>query len=170
MFLSVIGNIHRRKKILINVFYFFLIAGLLVLGVFTIKKNTYSYLDSWEIAQEIAENATEDAMINGSSNIDFSVVLWNADMELVLTEKTIDDEPKRDFLMVVCTFIGVDFDVHNKSSWYIVIFSLVGSLLYGWNVLRFVLWADQKVETFLDDMEIYKRWEMSMNSLILCWI
>ncbi|UMM21638.1 hypothetical protein L5515_003232 [Caenorhabditis briggsae] len=156
MFLSVIGNSHRRKRIAINVLFIFLIVGLIVLGVFTIKKRTYLTLNSWELAQEIAENATELAMENGTTNIDFATVLWSVGVELVNTVKVLDGPPKRDFLMIVNIFIGVDDDVHDKYSWYVVIFSFVGALLYGWNVLRFVLWIDHKVEEFLDDMSIYK--------------
>lgn len=94
--------------------------------------------------------------MENSSHIDFSTVLWNADMELVLANKTIDGPPKRDILFVVSTFIGVDADINDRYSWYIVIYTLVGSLVYGWNVLRFVLWTDQKLEGFLDDMGIYE--------------
>uniref|UniRef100_A0A1I7U8R4 DUF221-domain-containing protein n=2 Tax=Caenorhabditis tropicalis TaxID=1561998 RepID=A0A1I7U8R4_9PELO len=157
MFLRVIGNSRRRQQAIINVLFFFLTVGLLVLGVFTIKKKTFIYLNSWGIAQEIAQNATDGAMENGSNHIDFATVLWNADLELVNTEKVLDGPPKRDFLLAVNTFIGVDDDnVHDKRSWYVVVFSFVGALLYGWNLLRFVLWTDHKLEKFLDDMEIYK--------------
>ncbi|EGT53535.1 hypothetical protein CAEBREN_09026 [Caenorhabditis brenneri] len=172
MFLRVIGNSRRRRKLLINVLFVFITIGLLVLGAFTIKKKTFVNLDSWEIAQELASNATELAMENGKSNIDFATVLWDVDMELVYINKTIDGPPKRDFLISVNTFIGVDDKrVDRKDSWYVVFFSLVGVLVYFWNVLRFVQWVDRKLESFLDDMEIYETLgdENEFNDFVLDW-
>lgn len=37
-----------------------------------------------------------------------------------------------------------------------MLFTLVGSLIFGWNVMRLTLWIDRKLEQFLDDVTIYQ--------------
>ena len=61
-------------KTITDVLFVFITIGLLVLGAFTIKKKTFVNLDSWEIAQELASNATELAMENGTSVREFPTI------------------------------------------------------------------------------------------------
>ncbi|CAI2349455.1 unnamed protein product [Caenorhabditis sp. 36 PRJEB53466] len=157
MFLQAIGNVHKRQRALINVVFCVLVKVFLLVGYFTIKRNRYSTVDTWQSAQEIATNATADAFAANSTTLNFTQILWDADLALVYTNKTIVEEPEKDILLVVNLFVGVADDVHDKDSWYVVLFSFFGTLIYGWNVLRLAIWIDRKLEHFLDDVSIYER-------------
>uniref|UniRef100_A0A8R1DPZ7 Uncharacterized protein n=2 Tax=Caenorhabditis japonica TaxID=281687 RepID=A0A8R1DPZ7_CAEJA len=156
MFLQAIGKSQRRQRAAINVIFLFVFIALLLVGLFTIKRNTYHYIDKWALAEQISKNATQKALDENQA-ANFTEILWGADLELVYSDLVESGQnPDKDILLVVNTIIGVDDDVHDKRRWYVVIFTFVGTLVYGWNALRFVLWIDRKLEAFLDNSEIYE--------------